>query len=300
MTAPSTIRRRAFTLIELIVVMSIIIMLASITVAYWPDVQNARSINNATDQLSQWLLTARQRAKRDGVATGLRLLRDPNTGLASQVQYIQQVDDLTGAQYPGSACQTSAGSAIVNFSNIDFIGGAAAAGQADQALVQQGDYLEILGTLYLITAPPTQTPGTMNPSVTVTPMPTVSITTTSFVIHRSPRPLANEETLTLPTTMVIDLTGTFNQSSLNVPQRTVNGVPFFEILFSPTGAVIGQGTSGGKVILWLRDSTPGASPLDPAALVTIQIRSGFIGASPINPPPGDPYAFTEDGRSSGM
>lgn len=295
MLAPVHTRRRGFTLIELIVVMSIIILLAALTAAYWPDIQSARSVNNATDQTSQWLLTAKQRAKRDGLATGVRFLVAGNN-LAGQVQYIQQLDDLSGGMCNG----TVAGNNTITFTGIDFIGGAATAGQADQALVQAGDYFEQFGggTIYQIQTV-TQS-GANNPSITVLPVPTVTTgSTLTYRILRAPRPLAGEDVLTLPNTMTVDLTNTLNLSSLNVPARTVNGVTFFEILFSPTGSVIGQGTSGGKIILWVRDSSQPATATDFAALVTIQIRSGFIGASRVAPG-ADPYLFTEDGRSSGM
>jgi hypothetical protein len=120
--------------------------------------------------------------------------------------------------------------------------------------------------------------------------------TTNYRIFRQPRLLVGEDILQLPPDMVIDI-GTDpisgNLLSRNVPQRN-------EILFSPTGEVIGTGTNGGKVLLWVRDSTV-ANPYDPAAtaIVSIQTRTGLIAAQPVAPG-NDPYRFTRDGRSSGL
>src|SRR5262249_13430237 len=66
--------RPAYTLLELLVVMGIILLLAALGYVLLPGMfKNYRRVS-AVDQVSQWLLTARQRAKRDGVPTGLRLL----------------------------------------------------------------------------------------------------------------------------------------------------------------------------------------------------------------------------------
>jgi hypothetical protein len=105
--------------------------------------------------------------------------------------------------------------------------------------------------------------------------------------------------------MEIDLTDAAgNPMSRNIPQRslvtTTGATNIYEILFSPTGEVIGQGTTGGKVLLWVRDGTV-PNPYDPAAaaIISVQPRTGLIAAQPVGPA-GDPYAYTKDATSSGM
>jgi prepilin-type N-terminal cleavage/methylation domain-containing protein len=330
-------RRRAFTLIEMLVVMGIILLLATIGVAYLPKMSDNQKRTRAVDLVSQWLLTAKERAKRDRLPTGVRFI-DPNNPsndptkpiLVSQLQYVQQPDPITGGQLVyyasasapagyfgpianniyviGGICLSATpfggtgAATIVTFGNVDFT-----SGTLDQRLVQRGDYLELGGSVHLIVAvsPPTTTTGTQ---VYVWGSVSLGSPTTNYRIFRQPRPLVGEDILQLPPDMVIDIGKdpiSGNLLSRNVPQRSVvdqngNLIPVNEILFSPSGEVIGTGTSGGKVLLWVRDSTV-ANPYDPAAtaIVSIQTRTGLIAAQPVAPG-NDPYANTEDARSSGM
>ena len=66
--------RRAYTLIEVLVVIAVFLLLAALGYAIVPRMFSGQRRLSAVDQVSQWLVTARQRAKRDGVPTGLRLL----------------------------------------------------------------------------------------------------------------------------------------------------------------------------------------------------------------------------------
>jgi Tfp pilus assembly protein FimT len=102
--------RGAFTLIELLVVIILIMILAGLAAAFLPAIgDSARAAQGAT-LLQQWILTARQKALRDQVPCGLRLIPyvDPVDNLtvyknkagtlqmAAQVrqcQYIEQPDD---------------------------------------------------------------------------------------------------------------------------------------------------------------------------------------------------------------
>src|SRR3954462_3445963 len=64
--------RSGFTLIELLVVISIIAILATITPTYFPSFDGTRRVVSGTDSTTGWLLIAKQRAKRDGLPTGIR------------------------------------------------------------------------------------------------------------------------------------------------------------------------------------------------------------------------------------
>jgi hypothetical protein len=135
---------------------------------------------------------------------------------------------------------------------------------------------------------------------------------------RQPRVRQGSPSLDLPENVAIDLrtnaTYTTFGSALPVNSATQN----VEILFGPSGGVIGLGSGNDKIQLWLRDTSMDAttSPLNPNAtflgdqiLVTVYVRSGFISANPVDTtmtttaPPYqyvDPYAFTRDGKSSGL
>jgi hypothetical protein len=89
--------------------------------------------------------------------------------------------------------------------------------------------------------------------------------------------------------------------SQNIPSRAVGANTYFEVVFSPAGNVTGQGSGADKIILWVEDTEPIAHLRVPPVLLTINIRTGMIGAYPVllSPNP-DPYASTKTGRSSGM
>jgi len=59
-------RRRAFTLIELLVVIGIIAVLFALTAIYFVTFNKSHNVNRGADQLSGWLLIARQRAAEGG------------------------------------------------------------------------------------------------------------------------------------------------------------------------------------------------------------------------------------------
>jgi prepilin-type N-terminal cleavage/methylation domain-containing protein len=74
------VRRGAFTLIELLVAMSIIVVLASLTLLVVVNMSERDGTTDAAGLTRQWLMIAKNRASRDGAPRGLRLVvaTDPN------------------------------------------------------------------------------------------------------------------------------------------------------------------------------------------------------------------------------
>jgi prepilin-type N-terminal cleavage/methylation domain-containing protein len=182
-TKKIAVLRDAFTLVEMLVVIAIILALAALAAAFAPRVNDSQKMSRAVDNLEQWLLTAKMRAKRDGLATGLRFIQAPGDAnidpsiqsggpptVFSQFQYIQQPEPLSGGtciapppplvpsllppayQYPpmtGSwytgGLITTAAAGVVNFypQGVDFWLGNLT--PPPYPLVQPGDYLEING-----------------------------------------------------------------------------------------------------------------------------------------------------------
>jgi prepilin-type N-terminal cleavage/methylation domain-containing protein len=358
MPAASRLPRRAgFTLVELTVVIGIIVILLAIGAAFLPGLQANQKVQTGVDRVAQWLLIAKNRAKHDGLPTGLRFVVT-NTPTAdappiggyqtvSQFMYVQQPDFLFGD--PGVTSPVSAftvpdlplttpptyntpQSQVLFTNNPDFIGG-----DASNPLVQLGDYLELLGggTLYQILQVTTAVnpadgktyvalqlnpafPGATVPGApgTVSSGSTTSPGTTNWRIIRQPRRVPGEDLLTLPQDIFVDLSIMPPPSppppiwtqrwSQNVPSRGVN----VEIMFSPSGGVIAQTAQTGKILLWVRDATvPSPSQGDSPplqgnpTLVSIQVRSGFIGTYPVVPNtdptqyPGQFYTDALRGRS---
>jgi hypothetical protein len=77
------------------------------------------------------------------------------------------------------------------------------------------------------------------------------------------------------------------------------GVNAVDILFAPGGGLVERGAPSDSVILWVRDLTLDDPFQGEPVLIAIYSRTGFIAAQPVAPG-SDPYAFTKDGRSSGL
>jgi prepilin-type N-terminal cleavage/methylation domain-containing protein len=359
-------RRGGFTLVELIVVIGIILVIAALAAAFAPSVADSQNLTRSVDQLEQWLLTAKMRAKRDGLATGIRFIPDPNNpGLYAEFQYIQQPDPLsggsiifvpTGSQPPAGATPfptvtplpngslfltggilTNATGGTVSFGNVDFsLGGTP---MLSQWLVQPGDYLEVRDSGVYLIATPVPTPGTMqlrlgstiqtpyfsipspgNPPVFLSPyenslapaLPTpspITSPTTNYRILRQPRILIGEPPLQLPTNMVVDtsiIPQTIIPGNTTATWSNVAAGPstYLEILFSPSGAIVGTNAGNGKILMTIRDSTDLTQDINRMGIVAVQARTGFIGAYGMAPGAGtlnyDPFYFAESGRESGL
>jgi type II secretory pathway pseudopilin PulG len=303
-------RRPAFTLVELLVVIAIMIAIAALAAAFMPRVQDSTQLSNAIDQLEQWLLTAKMRAKRDGLVTGVRL-KDPNgTGMFTEGQYIQQPDPLSGGvcvgstpvagayQYPSGSGNYYVGGLCIagttgsaQFAGVDFsLGGIPANDPVSglpQWLVQPGDYLELRdgGGVHLIT-------GVSANTLTVSPAQPIALAapTTNYRILRQPRPLLGENPLQLPGNLAVD-------PSLSTVLKGVSGQ--VDVLFAPSGTVVGTNAGAGKIFLYVHDLTQ--NPVDPsrAGVVAVQTMTGYIGGYTAGPA-GNPYLYAIEARGSGL
>jgi prepilin-type N-terminal cleavage/methylation domain-containing protein len=284
-------RRAGFTLIELLVVITIIIVLAGLALALLPTANDHQKATQGAGMVQGWLLIAKQRALRDQMPRGLRLVIDPaNPTVVTQCQYIEQPDDFSG----GQATTTPPGS--VAFTGVDLTGGFT---DPTQFLIQPGDLFEtpILGTppggsLHQITAVSGPQALTVNAG---NPLPP-AVGTSSYRIVRMPRVAVADPILNLPKDIGIDL-------SLSMMPRELrpNGVTVFDIMFSPSGPVMRQGQLNGRIILWVRDVSQDGLQGD-QTLITVYTRTGLIAGHPANPANSyaTPYTYTQDGRSSGL
>src|SRR5262245_12194651 len=88
--------RRGFTLIEMLVALTILTVLATLSIAIIPRVQQRTKASRGGDLLQGWLLVAKQWAIRDRTPHGVRLMIDPNDGFVHTLQYIERPDPIAG------------------------------------------------------------------------------------------------------------------------------------------------------------------------------------------------------------
>ncbi|HTU21950.1 MAG TPA: prepilin-type N-terminal cleavage/methylation domain-containing protein [Gemmataceae bacterium] len=296
-TAKTAKRRDAFTLVEMLVVIAIILAIAALAAAFAPRVSDSQNLTRAVDNLEQWLLTAKMRAKRDRLATGVRFVQAPGdaAGIYSQIQYVQQPDSLSGI--PNVATLVSAGNGTVTFSGVDFsLGGAVLA----QPLVQFGDYLEVRdGGVYFISAASGPTTLQLNGTGYDTSLTIAAPGTSNYRILRQARILIGEEPLTLPNNFAVNFNTIPGTTSAGSNVALSPSYLYYEILFSPTGAVVGSNAGQGALFVTVYDQTMNPFDLNKVGIVAVQCRTGFIGAYSVYSA-ANPFYFAETGQESGL
>jgi prepilin-type N-terminal cleavage/methylation domain-containing protein len=279
--------RAGFTLIELLVVIGLILLITALAVAVSLGFSGRQNTAQGAGQLQGWLFTAKQRAYRDRLNRGLRLVPDAaNPNFVRICRYIGQPDPFTAVQ-GGAITPAPGGNVLQATLPADFT-----------AVLLAGDYLVLSDTteLHLITQVAAGTGGTT--VLTMGSPLTATVPTQNYSIIRQPRPMDGEPDLTLPTDVVVDL-------SLSQP----NAGPV-DVVFTPIGGVVQTAAPIGKYVFWVRDSsldnpsTPNAFLSGEPTLITVFSRTGAVGAFPVNPDPtnGQPdyYKFLRDGRTMGM
>ena len=315
--------RRAFTLVELLVVLAIVLILAAVTISSVNFSYNADRMRAGGRQLQSFLMGARDKAIYANEVRGVRLLIDPNDNHAvSAVQYI-------------GAPQRETGTLTFNFATtndstgktVSFISGTPWSSLSRRGLLRVGNRIQIpqdTGAWFTISAlnagsglillnrPNPDLAGTINPI--------------SFALELASTPLGDAQPVQLPRGTVIDLDGSQVPTSWRPFSLAASYSPQMDILFTPRGTVIGDTTTLGIVHLLVSDASdvlkwkstaslsglinnvqygrntpyvPSSLPLVPAEntsatppivpkdriVVTISTRTGHVAVYPINPVP---------------
>lgn len=108
-------RRTGFTLIEMLVVMSLIILLAGLAVAFLPGVNDQQRAARGATMLQGYLAIAKQKAFQRRSIYGLRLTNTAGNGIITDFQYIEKPDDLI--DFAITQIGQTTGTALVNVAN---------------------------------------------------------------------------------------------------------------------------------------------------------------------------------------
>lgn len=289
-------RRRAFTLVELLVVLAVIAALAVLVAVVLPGFQQRSRASKGAQAIQGWLRYAAGRAVYEQAPRGLRFnLEQSAVGLvARSCQYIEKPDDLASPAL--SIAWTGAGPNPPLDALLTFPYQIASASDH----VEPGDYLELFGggQVRLITSAAASSPtqiklGFQTPPL-YTPLPANQVTVVGqYRIQRKPRP-AQIEPVTLPRDVVVDLSATTVKNPL--PQGLYSppvvydagGAPlYFDILFSPSGLVFDA--SGRAAVLWVRLlQDNGSTEFDNNPTILAVYTQGGLAAA-YDPFPGDTY-----------
>ena len=306
-------KRDAFTLVELLVVMALIAILATLTIAFFPGAATSDREARAAMTLQGWLNIAKQKALRDQAPRGLRLFVGTATAGAATIpnavtncQYLELPDDFSGGSVetgmPVPPPALPPGDTPLNylrFTGANLFNDYTPADPPAYWAVQPNDTIEVLGSgmMHRITnvgVPNSAGVIDMSHVRIVPPLPYPLIRTQAYRIVRQPRPVGDE--LKLPDGSIIDVaTNTAFAGALN-PLPVGSAPNTIDILFAPPGTVLSPVVTD-KLHLWVRSPNPddgvnGTNPFRGSpTLVSIFVRTGAVGAFPPAQTGTDPYVL---------
>lgn len=328
--------RKGMTLVELLIAMSIMVMMAAITAAFYPSISSDNQISNAANKVQSLLVGARQTAMRSRFVTGIRFLADSNNPASSisctQMMLIQKPSDLTGLSISG----------LFTISNGDLI-----LQDLTKTATKEGINLWDTTTGLDMVLPgdilinPTTNRSTnvvargwSNPAnvsglgflnLTVNQVVQVNasfynptdITGLNFKIVRQPRVVPGEEPVSLPEGYEIPLLALDTSSTPVKPKNMITGPPWrdttpgvsdysVDIAFDKTGSLFQMNFSSNAYV-WIT-KTGSAKPED-GAVISVNRMNGKVGVFPVGPVDlnnlnnalmHDPFRFARDPSNEGL
>jgi prepilin-type N-terminal cleavage/methylation domain-containing protein len=326
-TLPHSAFRSAFTLIEILVVVTIILVLTALVVTVYNANTGSDKVRSAARTAQSAVLGARDRALHAGARRGIRLVRDPqDTNLVTGFVYIQPIDNLQyGLNYGGLPIQIeyiNPGSGLVP----RLVRGTGA--DVDWDFLDQNNLLSYphrvripvgsAGQWYVfqnVQVVPMSNPKQVtfeltadlaSPDIAAPGAPPNNIAVQSASSNASCEIevgfeiLPNHAPITLPSGVVIDLKysgrGDFGRGGQSLADELgVSPQAAMDAVFSPRGMITGPVAARGPIYLLLndvQDATQNLNPTDPTnkgekLVLAIFPQTGNVATFPIDPDPTD-------------
>ena len=268
-------KRTAMTLVELVVVMTIIITFTAITAAFYPASQADRELSRFSSTVQSALLSARNRAKAERLPTGIRFYDSDSNGKVDSVVLIQKPAPLDGL--------------IVGNVTVNPMTSVLGFPATYQGVINPGDFM-------LLESGDVATIATAIPNATVTNassgfIQNLSAYGTKYKIFRG----------------AIDLSGDTPFELSNIIEIPVGGLSTAaDIIFNPDGSL---NNSPIDVYLHLHNFESVAGDYSRDAILAVRKMSGSIGVyevGPVDPAninditKHNPTLFAKDPRNKGI
>lgn len=312
--------RSAFTLIELMVVVGIMVLLAVMTATAINLTINGDKVRAAGRQVQSFISGARDRAIYAKEPRGVRFLVDPtNPRTVSSMAYIRQPEPWSTGRFQMQFGSGPGGTVVVNtVARTD--GGLDWQNLYNMGLLRDGAQIIIDGNTYTTknTANVFNTPPSIQLTTTyLTPATNTSVavgnpafvpdrTDLTYSLQLPPSLLPNQDPVLLPKGTVVDLDRCNKipaslPASLNTGTATLPSAWFdasttpigyssqMDVMFSPRGTVIGAAASRGVIHFYVAaqtDADKGLIPEDPKGgdkvVVSLFGKTGVVSVHPVD------------------
>jgi prepilin-type N-terminal cleavage/methylation domain-containing protein len=299
--------RSAFTLVEMLVVITILLVMMGVTVAVFNVSLEGERVRSGASQVQSYLAGARDRAAFAGRPCGVRFILDElDPTLVRSMLYIQVPDDWQQGSFIVSDVQGDPySSQLVE----QLVNGQSTTDWGDLSLLLNTVQLRkprimIQGHWYTVVAT-NLLPAVTPKRLTIRPRFRGSVRTRveegDYRLRLQPAIMPGQEPVLLPAGVAIDLdqcrrmhTSAFAETLPQSWYPNNTYLPALDILFSPNGTVIGPEASKGVIHLLVNDVTDATQnlfPIDPLGtppgtgnqsdkrVVTLFTRTGYVTTS---------------------
>jgi prepilin-type N-terminal cleavage/methylation domain-containing protein len=307
--------RRAFTLVEMLIVIAIILILSVITVTAVTVAFSTDRVSASSRQVQSYLEGARDRAIFAKKVRGVRFLRNPDDpNIVDSMIYLGDFQTTEGrlrVDTDGRTLIHEAGGAGIPWFRLARLGLLQAgtririANDPSEADASNGlwYHFDFVPGAWFDNPPPDPPPDPEQLAITTAHLEFPTGTggdTLAYTIELAPAILPGSDPVQLVQGIVIDLDQSRVPGSWRIGSNYTNQM---DLLFTPDGRITGPAAASGLVHLIIRDQRDrleGRPPADPNnlcddSLVTIFTRTGYITTHPVRF--GDRFFYAQTGEA---